>query len=154
MSSLDTDKPAALSSRGSDRAAFSSTFRGSNPSAPRYSVSIAWKSTLAIWPPTRPARDVVGRPLLQQFVRNRRSLLRAYRQISAAYRRKETFGPDAEWLLDNFHIVSEAISMRCIPICRAAIIRSSRKSPPDLYAACPRLRGRRRNGGPRRQQPG
>jgi cyclic beta-1,2-glucan glucanotransferase len=58
---------------------------------------------------TKAARVVTGRPLLQQFVRNRRSLLRAYRQISAAYRRKETFGPDAEWLLDNFHIVSEAL---------------------------------------------
>jgi cyclic beta-1,2-glucan synthetase len=58
---------------------------------------------------TRPARGVPGRPLLQRFVQNRASLLRAYRQISAAYRRKESFGPDAEWLLDNFHIVSESM---------------------------------------------
>ncbi len=58
---------------------------------------------------TRVAPVTAGRPLLRRFMKNRRCLLTAHRAISAAYRRQETFGPDAEWLLDNFHIVSEAL---------------------------------------------
>ena len=58
---------------------------------------------------TRVAPVTAGRPLLRRFMKNRRTLLTAHRAISAAYRRQEPFGPDAEWLLDNFHIVSEAL---------------------------------------------
>ena len=57
----------------------------------------------------RAARVVPGRPLLRHFLANRRSLIHAYREISAAYRRQENFGPDAEWLIDNFHIVAETL---------------------------------------------
>ena len=57
----------------------------------------------------RRAPVVAGRPLLRRFMHNRRCLLTAHREISAAYRRQERFGPDAEWLLDNFHIVTEAL---------------------------------------------
>ena len=58
---------------------------------------------------TREAPVVPGRPLLRRFMVNRRCLVAAHREITAGYRRQEAFGPDAEWLLDNFHIVSEAL---------------------------------------------
>ncbi len=57
----------------------------------------------------RAARVVPGRPLLRYFLKNRRLLILAHRRIGEGYRRGESFGPDAEWLLDNFHIVSEAL---------------------------------------------
>jgi cyclic beta-1,2-glucan synthetase len=58
---------------------------------------------------TRVAPVTPGRPLLRRFLKNRRALLLAHHEISTAYRRGETFGADADWLLDNFHIVSEAL---------------------------------------------
>ncbi len=54
-------------------------------------------------------RVVPGRPLLRHFLKNRRLLILAHHRIGEGYRRGESFGPDAEWLLDNFHIVSEAL---------------------------------------------
>ena len=57
----------------------------------------------------RGPRVVPGRPLLRYFLNNRRLLILAHRRIGDGYRRGESFGPDAEWLLDNFHIVSEAL---------------------------------------------
>src|SRR5438132_7041325 len=53
---------------------------------------------------------IAGQPLLARFRRNSRALLLAHRFISAAYRRGESFGSDAEWLLDNFHIISDALA--------------------------------------------
>src|SRR5258708_2780823 len=50
-----------------------------------------------------------GHPLLRRFVQNGRHLLKAYRQITKASRRQETITPDAEWLLDNFHIVADTL---------------------------------------------
>jgi cyclic beta-1,2-glucan synthetase len=52
---------------------------------------------------------VPGIPLLRQFTRNQQALVRAHRLINAAYREGEPLGADAEWLLDNFYIVSEAL---------------------------------------------
>ena len=57
----------------------------------------------------RECRVVPGRPLLRHFLKNRRCLTAAHGEISAGYRRGENFGPDAEWLIDNFHIISEAL---------------------------------------------
>ena len=30
-------------------------------------------------------------------------------QLSRAYKNQEAFGADAEWLLDNFHIIEDAL---------------------------------------------
>jgi cyclic beta-1,2-glucan synthetase len=46
-----------------------------------------------------------GHPLLRQVWRNGKRLVQAHRAITEATRRRETLTPDAEWLLDNFHIV-------------------------------------------------
>jgi cyclic beta-1,2-glucan synthetase len=56
------------------------------------------------------AQVVPGHPLLWSFRRNRRALVQAHALITAAYRRKETFESDAEWLLDNFYIVSDVLN--------------------------------------------
>ena len=110
MSSLDTEKPAAPVAVGVGPTGLFADVHGTEPiRAEIFGLDRLEIHARHLAVHTRPAHGVVGRPLLQQFVRNRRSLLRAYRQISAAYRRKETFGPDAEWLLDNFHIVSDAL---------------------------------------------
>src|SRR4051794_19733597 len=53
------------------------------------------------------ARVNAGRPLLRSFRRNANGLRRAHAAIVAAVRNNETFGSDAEWLLDNFHIISD-----------------------------------------------
>ena len=53
---------------------------------------------------------VAGRPLLADFRRNSRALLQAHAFISEAYRHQESFGSDAEWLLDNFHIITDALA--------------------------------------------
>src|SRR5438874_1150714 len=51
-----------------------------------------------------------GRPLLQRFKQNALGLSQAHRLISEAYRRQERFGADAEWILDNFHIITDALA--------------------------------------------
>ena len=51
-----------------------------------------------------------GHPLLRRLNDNARALIRDHRLISAAYRRGETFGSDADWLLDNFHIIADALA--------------------------------------------
>jgi cyclic beta-1,2-glucan synthetase len=51
-----------------------------------------------------------GRPLPKMFLRNAAALRKAHHQISEAYRNHETLGHDAEWLLDNFHIISETLT--------------------------------------------
>jgi cyclic beta-1,2-glucan synthetase len=48
-------------------------------------------------------------PLLRRFHDLRKALLRAHRWITETFRRRETIGTDAEWLLDNFHIVADAL---------------------------------------------
>src|SRR5439155_9188874 len=53
-------------------------------------------------PPGTPGRD-----LLRRFRQVGRELDHAYERISEAARRQEMLGPDAEWLLGNYHIVSE-----------------------------------------------
>ncbi len=58
---------------------------------------------------SKDAQVVPGHPLLRSFRRNRKDLVQAHTLISAAYRRKENFESDAEWLLDNFYIVSDVL---------------------------------------------
>jgi cyclic beta-1,2-glucan synthetase len=58
----------------------------------------------------RAARVTPGEPLIQRFFVNSRALVRAHRAIAEAYKCQETFGSDAEWLLDNFHIVADALA--------------------------------------------
>src|SRR5262249_52390700 len=48
--------------------------------------------------------------LLRRFEENRRALIHAPEVLSEASARRERLGPDAEWLLDNFHIISEAFA--------------------------------------------
>src|SRR5207237_3249711 len=50
-----------------------------------------------------------GRPLPRRFADNGRYLRDAHRRIAKAYRRQESIGTDAEWLLDNFHVVAEVL---------------------------------------------
>src|SRR5437764_38493 len=51
-----------------------------------------------------------GRPLPEEFERNAEILRQAHQLISDAYRNQETLGNDAEWLLDNYHIISDALT--------------------------------------------
>jgi cyclic beta-1,2-glucan synthetase len=51
----------------------------------------------------------VGHPLLRRFVESGRRLAEAHRRIVAASQKQEALTPDAEWLLDNFHIVEETL---------------------------------------------
>jgi cyclic beta-1,2-glucan synthetase len=50
-----------------------------------------------------------GRPMLRGFNRIGRELARAQRRIAEASRRGEPITTDAEWLLDNYHIVEETL---------------------------------------------
>jgi cyclic beta-1,2-glucan synthetase len=50
-----------------------------------------------------------GDHLLRRFVRNGAELTQAYRHIAASAARGEPISPDAEWLLDNFHIIEETL---------------------------------------------
>src|SRR5262245_4960389 len=50
-----------------------------------------------------------GHPLLRRFVENGRHLVAAHEWITELTRRKESITPDAEWLLDNFHIVEDTL---------------------------------------------
>jgi cyclic beta-1,2-glucan synthetase len=69
-----------------------------------------------------------GRSLLTQLERNKRFLERAYREVAAAFRGQEPLTPDAEWLLDNFHIVED-------------VLRNIRHDlPPGYYSELPVLR--------------
>ncbi len=64
----------------------------------------ALAGALRLAPPTRPGQD-----LLRRFLGIGRDLERTYRHITEASRRQETLTPDAEWLLDNYHIVAETL---------------------------------------------
>src|SRR4051794_15278932 len=46
--------------------------------------------------------------LLRRFRENGRALTRAYAEIVAAAR-QEALGADAEWLLDNYHIIEQTL---------------------------------------------
>ncbi|HJT32324.1 MAG TPA: glucoamylase family protein, partial [Pirellulales bacterium] len=48
-------------------------------------------------------------PLHHRFVANGRELAEAHRRIVAATTREETITTDAEWLLDNYHIIEDAL---------------------------------------------
>ena len=54
-------------------------------------------------------KTTAGHPLLRRFVQNGRRLVAAHAWISALTRRQESITPDAEWLLDNFHIVEDTL---------------------------------------------
>src|SRR5438067_13628261 len=51
-------------------------------------------------------RGASGDSLLRRFRENGQALTRTHRQIAAAAR-DEVLGADAEWLLDNYHIIDE-----------------------------------------------
>src|SRR5262249_2166115 len=50
-----------------------------------------------------------GHPLLRRFTENGRHLVEAHRRIALVAQRQEPITPDAEWLLDNFHIVEDTL---------------------------------------------
>jgi cyclic beta-1,2-glucan synthetase len=50
-----------------------------------------------------------GQRLLRRLTQNERVLALAHRHITASAARKETLSPDAEWLLDNYHVVEEVL---------------------------------------------
>src|SRR5437867_2908579 len=50
-----------------------------------------------------------GRQLLDHIERDSRVLRAARRQLAAAYADREPLTGAAEWLLDNFHIITEAL---------------------------------------------
>jgi cyclic beta-1,2-glucan synthetase len=53
-------------------------------------------------------KGLPGDPLLRRFRENGRALTRAHAEISAAAPR-EPLGADAEWLLDNYHIIEQTL---------------------------------------------
>jgi cyclic beta-1,2-glucan synthetase len=55
------------------------------------------------------ARTRTGGPLLRRLTHNERLLVRVHRHIAAVSARKEALSPDAEWLLDNFHVVEDVL---------------------------------------------
>jgi cyclic beta-1,2-glucan synthetase len=50
-----------------------------------------------------------GHPLLRRFLENGRRLVFAHEFITEATRREESITSDAEWLLDNFHIIEDTL---------------------------------------------
>ena len=55
--------------------------------------------------PQRRARS----PLLRRFVENQRVLHEVHRQLVAVGDRRNLPGIDAEWLVDNFHIIADSL---------------------------------------------
>src|SRR5579871_11754 len=53
--------------------------------------------------------EAPGDPLLRRFLDNGAELTRAHQRIVEATRRRESITSDAEWLLDNFHIIEETL---------------------------------------------
>jgi cyclic beta-1,2-glucan synthetase len=64
----------------------------------------------AFGPQMKSVRVEAGRPLLGRFLHNARLLRTAHDTISRAYRDRETLGHDAEWLLDNYHIIGDSLA--------------------------------------------
>jgi cyclic beta-1,2-glucan synthetase len=58
----------------------------------------------SVAPPSGPVRS-----LLRRFAENGRVITRAYRRITERAQIQEPLGADAEWLLDNFHIIEETL---------------------------------------------
>ncbi len=56
-----------------------------------------------------PAAAPAGDPLRRRFAANGRELARARQAIAAAAARGEVLTTDAEWLLDNYHIIEETL---------------------------------------------
>lgn len=56
-----------------------------------------------------PAQVRSGRPLLPRFFDNGKTLRRVHRVIAEAFRRHELLTTDAEWLIDNYHVVADAL---------------------------------------------
>jgi cyclic beta-1,2-glucan synthetase len=54
-------------------------------------------------------RPTVGQPLLRRLDRNAHVLRLAHKHLAAGVARQEPLTTDAEWLLDNFHIVEEVL---------------------------------------------
>ncbi len=50
-----------------------------------------------------------GSPLLRRFVENTRVLIQVHRQLVALGDRRSLPGIDAEWLVDNFHIIDDSL---------------------------------------------
>lgn len=51
-----------------------------------------------------------GEDLLRIFRQTGEALRDAHRTINEAYRKQETLGQDADWLLDNYHIIVDALT--------------------------------------------
>ena len=85
---------------------------------------------------TQQTARVAGFPLLAHFDKSSAGLIESHRRIREEYRPGQ-FGSDAEWLLDNFHIIGEAL----------AEVRTD--LPPSYYALLPKLRGELLPGFPR-----
>ncbi len=57
----------------------------------------------------RATTRAAGDPLLRRFLKNGEELVQVHRHIVEVVGRRETISPDAEWLLDNFHIIEETL---------------------------------------------
>ena len=57
-----------------------------------------------------PVKVEPGTSLLQAFHRNAKALPRARAAVAEAVQQQEPMGSDADWLLDNYHIVSETLA--------------------------------------------
>src|SRR4051812_25488239 len=68
----------------------------------RYARELARASRMDGRPPAR-------QPLLRRFAESGRFLEKAHRQISEAFRNKESLSADAEWLLDNYHVIANVV---------------------------------------------
>ena len=80
---------------------------------PSVRSSLAW----TIWKPRPNAWQAIGedhveigRPLPRDFADNADKLRAAHLLIGEAYRNHETLGTDAEWLMDNYHIIRDTLA--------------------------------------------
>ena len=125
--------PAALSNPGSSSSHAAPNSSSALTSAHRRSAgqSASARRTVwgwSIWKPTpkcsgvgRKARVTGGVSLLTRYRQYSKKLVVAHETIRAAYKNQEAFGADAEWLLDNFHIIEDALRKVAKPIYRKAI---------------------------------
>src|SRR5271156_3622467 len=67
-----------------------------------YAARLAVACVLA--PPRR-----AGSPLLRRFVDNKRVLIQVHGKLVALGDRRSLPGIDAEWLVDNFHIIDDSL---------------------------------------------